>query len=146
MCVCVCVVVQIMCFRTEEKVCIDSCDDLKGDGRYASCGDCRQYIVCKGGTDTLNKCPEKPNWGFNVDTRQCQYKSPHCFPCSGRLYFLLGINDVKHLGNLASNNVTHVAKIPICPILYECYCLSTLRELIKCNKCDTWIHVCSGAD
>ncbi|KAK2183858.1 hypothetical protein NP493_294g02002 [Ridgeia piscesae] len=50
-------------------------------GTYASCGDCRRYFVCEGYSQTLHHCPRKPNWGFNADTKKCQYKSPHCFVC-----------------------------------------------------------------
>ena len=77
-----------MCFR-QERLCVTACRDEDVDGTYVSCDDCREYFICKGGSGTKHTCPRTPNWGFNVDTRQCQYKSPHCFPCDGRLHFLL---------------------------------------------------------
>ena len=77
-----------MCLH-QERFCVTACRDDDVDGTYMSCDDCREYFVCKGGSGTKHKCPRTPNWGFNVDTRQCQYKSPHCFPCTGRLNFLV---------------------------------------------------------
>ena len=77
-----------MCFH-EERLCAYACDELDKDGIYASCSDCHKYLECKGGSEISGTCPEKPNWGFNVDTRQCQYKSPHCFDCNGMLHILI---------------------------------------------------------
>ena len=74
-----------MCFH-EDMFCSYSCDDMYVDGIFVLCEDCRKYLICNGGSQTLDECPNKPNWGFNVDTRKCQYKSPHCFFCSGGLY------------------------------------------------------------
>ena len=73
----------------QERFCVTACTHENVDGTYMSCEDCREYFVCKGDSGTKHKCPATPNWGFNVDTRQCQYKSPHCFPCTGWLHLLL---------------------------------------------------------
>ena len=77
-----------MCFH-QERLCANTCEDLEVDGIYVTCDDCRKYLVCKDGSEISRICPDKPNWGFNVDTRQCQYKSPHCFDCNGRLHILI---------------------------------------------------------
>ena len=73
-----------MCLHV--RLCADHCDDMGVDGTYALCEDCRSYIRCSGTSETRHQCPNKPNWGFNMDTKQCQYQSPHCFACSGRFH------------------------------------------------------------
>ena len=78
-------IIYEMCLH-HERLCAYSCDDMDMDGTFVLCEDCRKYLICNGSSHTLHDCPHKPNWGFNVDTRKCQYKSPHCFVCSGRLY------------------------------------------------------------
>ena len=77
-----------MCFH-QEGMCLSDCSEANVDGIYVWCDDCREYFICKGGSGPKRKCPRKSNWGFNVDTKQCQYKSPQCFPCTGRLHFLI---------------------------------------------------------
>ena len=74
-----------MCYH-HERLCAYSCEDMDMDGTFVLCEDCRKYLICDGDSHTLHDCPHKPNWGFNVDTRKCQHKSPHCFVCSGKLY------------------------------------------------------------
>jgi len=66
------------------RLCAVDCEDQDIDGIYISCEDCQKYFVCNGSSHTRHTCPHKPNWGFNVDTKQCQYGSPHCVVCSGR--------------------------------------------------------------
>ena len=76
-----------MCF-TEERECAEvDCDEMEVDGIFAMCNDCRNYLECKDGLEKHHQCPLGQH--FNVDTRQCQSKSPHCYPCSGRLHILL---------------------------------------------------------
>ena len=68
-----CVVVTIdtpMCLH-KEKLCAYECTDIDMDGIYIICGDCRSYFVCKNGAGARRKCPQKPNWGFNIDARKC---------------------------------------------------------------------------
>ena len=76
-----------MCFR-QARICAENCDEMHVDGIYTLCEDCRKYIQCNGSSQINHACPEEPNRGLNVDTGQCQYKSPHCFPCNGRLHVL----------------------------------------------------------
>ena len=74
---------RAMCFH-EDRLCATNCGDVRNDGNYVSCDDCRRYFVCRGSSQTLHTCPHEPNYGFNADTKKCQYKSPHCFVCTGR--------------------------------------------------------------
>ncbi|KAI0215939.1 hypothetical protein LSAT2_032013 [Lamellibrachia satsuma] len=70
-----------MCQLTDRPDCISECSAAE-DGAYILCENCRKYAVCNGGIKTEKSCPDKPFWGFNKETRQCQYKSPDCFECS----------------------------------------------------------------
>jgi len=76
-----------MCSRLN-RLCAKGCETKSMDGLLISCEDCRQYFACNGSSHTRHTCPHKPNWGFNIDTKQCQYASPHCIICSGRFLIL----------------------------------------------------------
>ena len=75
-----------MCYHTEWS-CIDSCAEVTKVGRYPLCKSCETYVICKHGRSSLRRC--RRNWGFNFQTRRCQYRSPHCFACNGKLHCLL---------------------------------------------------------
>ena len=76
-----------MCF-TDGRVCAEAgCGEMEVDGIFAVCKDCRNYLECKDGSEKHHRCPYGQQ--FNVDTRQCQANSPHCYPCNGTLHILL---------------------------------------------------------
>ena len=74
---------DLMC-SSDSRVCMSGCE-YGVDGWFMSCDDCRTYMQCSNGRATHHSCPQKALWGFNADTRECQYQSPHCFLCDGTL-------------------------------------------------------------
>jgi len=81
--VCVFVAVHIDMCQNPGAPCISACDGLE-DGDYNLCGDCQKYAVCSAGHITRNECDNGTDWGFNIATKKCQYKSPTCIRCAGR--------------------------------------------------------------
>ena len=69
-----------MC-KPSERICLNGCY-LDVFRKYALCKDI--YLECTNNSTTIHSCPHKQYWGYNIDTQQCQYKSPHCFDCSGK--------------------------------------------------------------
>ena len=74
-----------MCQYSSRTECVTNNCIYMRDGAYASCDDCRKYVVCTSGTSQLQSCPTKQNWGFDLTNKQCRYKSPDCYDCSGML-------------------------------------------------------------
>ena len=63
--------------------------ELQMDGTFMSCDNCHDYLEISNGKVTRKSCPYIEGWGFNVDTRKCEYGSPNCFECDGRLRYYL---------------------------------------------------------
>ncbi|KAI0229937.1 hypothetical protein LSAT2_019653, partial [Lamellibrachia satsuma] len=70
-----------LCHHADRPDCISECSTVD-DGIYALCENCHKYVRCRGGRTTVESCPNKPFWGFNSETGQCQVKSPVCYDCS----------------------------------------------------------------
>ena len=61
--------------------------ELEMDGTFMSCDNCHDYLEISNGKVTRKSCPYIEGWGFNVATRKCEYGSPNCFECDGRLRY-----------------------------------------------------------
>ena len=78
-----CVSVDILLCANADSLCLRG-GRSRINGTFISCDDCRKYVEVSGGHERWLSCPDIQGWGFNVDTRQCQFQSPHCYACDGR--------------------------------------------------------------
>jgi len=72
----------IMCQNFDRPDCVSNCRNMP-DGLYPWCADCRKYAICHGEHVQIKACPNKQYWGFDSTTRECRYKSPDCYDCTG---------------------------------------------------------------
>ena len=78
----------LMCHDPDKDNCLEDgdegCRDMD-DGAFAVCSSCRKYAECRDHAIEIKSCPNKQHWGFDSTKRQCRYKSPDCYDCSGML-------------------------------------------------------------
>ena len=72
-----CVNADVRCLRRGERTI---------NGIFMSCDNCRKYVDARSDNETWLSCRDVQGWGFNAETRQCQFQSPHCYPCDGRQF------------------------------------------------------------
>jgi len=72
----------LMCQTFDRPDCVLNCRNMP-DGWYPLCTECQKYAICIGEKTELKSCPDKQYWGFDSTTRQCRYKSPDCYDCTG---------------------------------------------------------------
>ena len=80
------VVVAVPLCKGEYDTCVYNLE-LEMDGTFMSCDNCHDYLEISNGNVTRKSCPYVDGWGFNVATRKCEYRSPNCFECNGRLHY-----------------------------------------------------------